>query len=170
MTEEIKEAILYLEHTSKDDFNLEEHQKENRIWAIKILLNYITNLQNENIELKDNQVRALNKIKDCISASKCEILEGNYSNDKHGQYWELFNKQLKEIKKLIKGVNINQYINIPKYREKELLNKEEKLEDYKSRNEKAIEYIENAQERDESYEACSLYIPDLLNILKGDDE
>ena len=39
-----------------------------------------------------------------------------------------------------------------------------------NRNEKAIEYIKNAQERDESHEACSLYIPDLLNILKGDDE
>lgn len=38
------------------------------------------------------------------------------------------------------------------------------------RNEKAIEYIENAQERDESCEACSLYIPDLLNILEGGDE
>lgn len=117
-----------------DDFIVKN--KESRI-----LLNYITNLQKENEKLKDNQVRALNKIKDCISASKCEILEGNYSNDKHSQYWKLFNKQLKEIQKLIKGVNINQYINIPKYREKELLNKEEKLEDYKQRNEKTIDEL-----------------------------
>lgn len=34
---------------------------------------------------------------------------------------------------------------------------------------KTIEYIENAQERDENEEACSLYVPDLLNILKGED-
>lgn len=132
---------------------------------INKLLNYITNLQKENEKLKDNQVRALNKIKDCISASKCEILEGNYSNDKHSQYWNLFNKQLKEIQKLIKGVNINQYINIPKYREKELLNKEEKLEDYKQRNEKAIEYINLFKD-----DVRGLDDMVLLNILKGGDE
>lgn len=162
MTEEIKEIFK-----TKLYFDLDE------IDYIKIQ-NYITNLQKENEKLKDNQVRALNKIKDYINASKCETLEGNYSNDEHSQYWNLFNKQLKEIQKLIKGVNINQYINIPKYREKELLNKEEKLDDYKSRNEKAIEYIKNPnicidiRKTDGSLDYISTDI--LLNILKGGDE
>ena len=40
-----EEAILYLEHTSGDDFNLEEHQIQNRLNAIQFLLK-------ENQELK----------------------------------------------------------------------------------------------------------------------
>ena len=40
-----EEAILYLEHTSSDDFNLEEHQIQNRLNAIQFLLK-------ENQELK----------------------------------------------------------------------------------------------------------------------
>ena len=33
-----EEAILYLEHTSSDNFNLEEHQTQNRLNAIQFLL------------------------------------------------------------------------------------------------------------------------------------
>lgn len=33
-----EEAILYLEHTGGDDFNLEEHQIQNRLNAIQFLL------------------------------------------------------------------------------------------------------------------------------------
>ena len=42
----IEEAELYLEHTSKDDFNLEEHQKENRYQAIQVVLKEIERLNN----------------------------------------------------------------------------------------------------------------------------
>ena len=42
----IEEAKLYLEHTSKDDFNLEEHQKENRYQAIQAVLEEIERLNN----------------------------------------------------------------------------------------------------------------------------
>lgn len=42
----IEEAKLYLEHTSKDDFNLEEHQKENRYQAIQVVLKEIERLNN----------------------------------------------------------------------------------------------------------------------------
>lgn len=45
MSEE--EARLYLEHTSKEDFNLEEHQKQNRYEAIQVLLQ-------ENKQLKED--------------------------------------------------------------------------------------------------------------------
>ena len=41
-----EEAILYLEHTSGDDFNLEEQQIQNRLNAIQFLLK-------ENQELKE---------------------------------------------------------------------------------------------------------------------
>ena len=41
-----EEAILYLEHTGSDDFNLEEHQIQNRLNAIQFLLE-------ENQELKE---------------------------------------------------------------------------------------------------------------------
>ena len=42
----IEEAKLYLEHTSKDDFNLEEWQKENRYQAIQVVLKEIERLNN----------------------------------------------------------------------------------------------------------------------------
>jgi len=82
-------------------------------------------LQQENKQLKENQVRALNKIRDFINNANCEIREGRYSNDKHGLYWELFRKDLINIQELIKGINADEYVNIPKYREEELLNLED---------------------------------------------
>lgn len=42
----IEEAKLYLEHTSKDDFNLEEWQKKNRYQAIQVILKEIERLNN----------------------------------------------------------------------------------------------------------------------------
>lgn len=48
-----EEAILYLEHTSGDDFNLEEHQIQNRLNAIQFLLK-------ENQDLKE-KFKATNK-------------------------------------------------------------------------------------------------------------
>lgn len=87
----------------------------------------IANLRQENKQLKDNQVRAMNKIRDFINDANCEIKESKYSNDKHGLYWELFKKDLTNIQKLIKGINTDEYVNIPKYREKELLNLENNL-------------------------------------------
>ena len=41
-----EEARLYLEHTSKEDFNLEEWQKENRYQAIQVVLKEIERLNN----------------------------------------------------------------------------------------------------------------------------
>ena len=48
----IEEARLYLEHTSKDDFNLEEWQKENRYKAIQVILQEIERINNIINELK----------------------------------------------------------------------------------------------------------------------
>jgi len=55
----IEEARLYLEHTSKEDFNLEEHQKENRYQAIQVVLKEIERLKKENKHLNLQLDRAL---------------------------------------------------------------------------------------------------------------
>ena len=87
-------------------------------------------------QLEDNQVRALNKIRDFINNANCELQESKYSNDNHGLYWELFKKNLTNIQKLIKGINNDEYVTIPKYREKELLNLEDNWDKLK-------EWLEN---------------------------
>ena len=139
------------------------------------LKDYITNLQEENKRLKQNQVKALNSIKDFIKSSKCEITEGYYSNDKHSQYWKMFKRFAEELQDKIKGIDTKDYVYIPKWREQELLNQEEQLDDYKSRNEKAIEYIHNNQpvfelsskEQIQQWFEKEFYV-NLLNILKGE--
>lgn len=69
------EAKLYLEHTSYDDFNLEEHQINNRLDAIKTILKenqqlkiQITAREEEYRKLEDNW----NKLK--------EYVEKGYNN------------------------------------------------------------------------------------------
>ena len=109
-------------------------------------------LQQENKQLKDNQVRAMNKIRDFINDANCEIKESKYSNDKHGLYWELFRKDLTNIQKLIKGINTDEYVNIPKYREKELLNLEDNWNKLK-------EYIETI------YKGCPPYEKEVLMFI-----
>lgn len=102
-----------------------------------------TKLQQKNKQLKDNQVRAMNKIRDFIVNANCEIKEGKYSNDKHGLYWELFRENLTNIQKLIKGINIDEYVNIPKYREEELLNLEDNWDKLKEYFNERIEVCDN---------------------------
>lgn len=102
-----------------------EVKNESQAIAKEVVLSEVEDLQQENKQLKDNQVRAMNKIRDFIDNANCEIKESKYSNDKHGLYWELFRKDLTTIQKLIKGINTNEYVNIPKWREKELLNLED---------------------------------------------
>lgn len=55
-----KEAILYLEHTGSDDFNLEEHQIQNRLNAIQFLLeeNQELKKQLEEYQLQNIDLRA----------------------------------------------------------------------------------------------------------------
>ena len=73
-----EEAILYLEHTGSDDFNLEEHQIQNRLNAIQFLLKENKKLNGviqtyaillkanakENKQLKDNWNKVKNIIED----------------------------------------------------------------------------------------------------------
>ena len=77
-----EEAILYLEHTSSDDFNLEEHQIQNRLNAIQFLLK-------ENQQLKDK-------------LSKIETLIINHNCDTGDIYYKYNSKFLKsELKQRI---------------------------------------------------------------------
>ena len=126
MNNEIKEILERV----KKHYVLDEIQDN-------LLLDYITNLQQENERLKQNQVNALNRIRDFINTSKGEIIEGSYCNDMHSQYWKMFKQFAEELKKKIKGLDTKDYVYIPKWREQELLSQEEQLEDYKSRIEKA---------------------------------
>lgn len=77
-----EEAILYLEHTSSDDFNLEEQQIQNRLNAIQFLLK-------ENQQLKDK-------------LSKIETLIINHNFDTGDIYYKYNSKFLKsELKQRI---------------------------------------------------------------------
>ena len=131
---------------------------------LKLLLDYITNLQEENKKLNNNQVKALNRIKDFINSSKCEIKEGYYSNDNHSLYWKIFRKFAEELQKKIKGIDTTDYVYIPKWREEELLNKEERID-------KAIELINKALNTNSDYVeyefGTELLRQELLDILEG---
>lgn len=123
-----------------------------------VIINYITNLQKENNQhISDIQV-LMNKKENLERLTK--KLQKENEKLKELEYKFFYCSEDEE------SFTLDDYLKIGN----ELYDCEEKLKDYKSRNEKAVEYIENAQERDESYEACSLYIPDLLNILQGGDE
>ena len=86
-----EEAILYLEHTSGDDFNLEEHQIQNRLNAIQFLLE-------ENQKLK-KQLKNYKKLGFEHLNDKCNKLEN--------QQKEFINK-IKELETKLKENGINE--------------------------------------------------------------
>ena len=63
---------------TSDNFNLDGNGKDIQIEVYEQL---IEQLQQENKQLKDNQVRAMNKIRDFINDANCEIKESKYSNE-----------------------------------------------------------------------------------------
>ena len=82
----IEEARLYLEHTSKDDFNLEEHQKENRYQAIQVVLKEIERLNNDIKEL----------LKENSNKEKVIKAQDNIIKEVRGKLYDL-NYKIKEI-------------------------------------------------------------------------
>jgi hypothetical protein len=70
-----EEAIIYLEHTGSDDFNLEEHQIQNRLNAIQFLLK-------ENQELKSQ----LAGTTFCYDEEEHRKLENNWNELKRWLY------------------------------------------------------------------------------------
>ena len=138
MTEEIKEILeqiqKYLENQKYYEKGIIsgsvlEEPLHLRYLKVKILLNYITNLQKENEKLQEELQKADSITQSCI-------FEGSRSA----------------------GKSYRQCLNW--------------LEDYKQRNEKAIEYIENHTENIDRGTYYEDYVEtyDLLNILQGGDE
>lgn len=77
----IEEASLYLEHTSKDDFNLEEHQKVNRYEAIQVVL--------QEIERLNNNIKRANEL--------LELLHYNFSD------YDDIHERINDIQKALQG-------------------------------------------------------------------
>lgn len=101
----IEEARLYLEHTSKEDFNLEEHQKENRYQAIQVVLKEIEKLQEENYKLQkclyeeELDVQDQNRELEIRIDKAIEYIEKNFTN-KDGTIWH---EEIREIYNILKG-------------------------------------------------------------------
>lgn len=82
-----EEAILYLEHTSSDDFNLEEQQIQNRLNAIQFLLK-------ENQELRDK----CNKLEQQCKNQK-EVIDKTIGYIQENTCWELRTSKVLDILK-----------------------------------------------------------------------
>lgn len=77
-----EEAKLYLTHTGVDDFNLEKHQSENRIWAIETILNLIEKQQQKIEELSNSYDKLA---KECDEEKAKDIL---INFRKYNQYYK----------------------------------------------------------------------------------
>ena len=135
---------LIIEKLKKcDDFRdrcdyLMEHDE------ITYLLDYITNLQQENQELNDSIIWWTNRF---------NAVQRDYEELKQE------NERLKELCDKYEEEHSNEF-QCWKRDRKELLDKRARIE-------KVVEYIENAQERDGDEESCSLHVPTLKSILNG---
>ena len=105
---EIEEAKLYLEHTSKDDFNLEEWQKENRYQAIQMVLKEIEKL-NYIIDKQDKDIVSLTKSKLILKKRYNKAIkfikenESNISSIKDLENNKIYNSALLNVKDILKG-------------------------------------------------------------------
>lgn len=102
----IEEARLYLEHTSKDDFNLEEHQKENRYQAIQVVLKEIERLNNDiKVLLKENENKEkVIKAQDNIIKEVREYIEKHTIMFKNGDI--LVDMNIDELLEILDKENI----------------------------------------------------------------
>lgn len=74
-------AIMLLEHTGYDDFNLLEHQIIGRLNAIKVLINKNKQLKNDNAVMKAGLIQASNKQLDLYKEVIEEVREYVENND-----------------------------------------------------------------------------------------
>ena len=170
MQEEIKEILEKL----KDNIPIEEYRSEGTSdglthyeedkdsWQYK-LLDYITNLQEELEEEKRIEKESLKTIQNLEEDNKqlkelCDKYEEEHSTT--FQIWK-YNKDTykEENERLTQGVTLltNELIDMTKAKE-----------DYKSRNEKAIEYINKY--KNQNWYIESRFTEELLNVLQGVDK
>jgi len=95
----IEEARLYLEHTSKEDFNLEEHQKENRYQAIQVVLKEIERLNNIISKVKEysTSYESISIIQGLDRIEQNEKLDKHTMNEMVRRYMEVHDKLLKML-------------------------------------------------------------------------
>lgn len=100
----IEEAKLYLEHTSKEDFNLEEWQKENRYQAIQVVLKEIERLSielNQCMIERNNYLSRNEKAIDYID----KYLEREHFDYNILETNTIYNRDLFKVKNILQGVN-----------------------------------------------------------------
>ena len=169
MKDEIKEI---LDNLKNKDISVDDLTHNDKVK----LIDYITNLQEENDYLKDivSNTELSNEIKKADKWSKRELYKINFHR-------LLINGRLREeIERLKNGycelkVKCNngecdctneEYDGMVQANMKGKL----LLEDYKSRNKKAIEYIKSHKNDYEPYELNDYNIRELLDILQGSDK
>lgn len=126
---------------------------------MKQLLDYITNLQQENQDIKDTLQDKL----DYIGHLKelCDKYEEEH-NTKFNE-WVFDKRENERLKEIIKDNTILVKDENGNYQECNI-----NPLDYKSRNEKAREYIE--ERKNLNWYADGVFVYELLNILNGDDK
>jgi DNA repair exonuclease SbcCD ATPase subunit len=134
-------------------------------YELRILLDYITNLQeelksaNESISWWQNRFNAVEKQNNRLKGENQDIKDTLQDKlDYIGHLKELCDKYEEEHSTAFNLWKTNIIENVPA-----LSDMQEKLEDYKSRNEKAIEYIKIGLANEKEAE-------ELLNILNGDNK
>ena len=102
----IDEAILYLTHTSKDDFNLEDWQQENRYQAIQVVLKEIERLKEEIKGYKQERERVLSIIEE-RNTKAIEYLKSYNTNFKNCKFGEapISLRELGELLEILEGDN-----------------------------------------------------------------
>lgn len=92
-----EEAILYLEHTCSDDFNLEEHQIQNRLNAIQFLLE-------ENQQLKEHLENKYEKVGTLTSELLYE--ENTKLINQQKEFISYLEDEINKLKEQIKNYDI----------------------------------------------------------------
>lgn len=157
MTEEIKEILDYLKPKYDIVDELGNDYKKVKFKNCKLLLDYITNLQQENDELKESNKRLNSVINDLKKPVNYYQYASKYVKDEN----ERLKEQLQN-KGIVKTCENCEWFGTCPHSYREY--------DYKSRCEKAIEYIHKMWLAKLTPDTVSKTKGDLLNILQGSDE
>lgn len=122
-----EEAILYLEHTSSDDFNLEEQQIQNRLNAIQFLLK-------ENQELKKQLENCYCNRTDCSGRIKDSRKYDSLVQTQEAQQKQFIKYLQEEINVQIQEESIGCEITNKRYTLEEILQKYKEIVNWSKQN------------------------------------